>query len=67
MLIFLASSLVNMEGATGWDWRSNTPPGGRDWRAAISTPLAYRLFKPSFYNLFYFVPKNFNRKTEFLS
>ncbi|XP_023343490.1 soluble calcium-activated nucleotidase 1 [Eurytemora carolleeae] len=38
-----ASSLVNMEGATGWDWRSNTPPGGRDWRAAISTPLAYRI------------------------
>jgi len=40
------SSLINMEGggAQGsWDWRTSSPPGGRDWRKAISTPLSYRL------------------------
>ena len=35
---FSASSLLSLEsGGGGW-----SPPPSRDWRAAISTPLAYR-------------------------
>jgi len=40
-----ASSLVSMEMGGEYEWRppSHTSPGVRDWRQAISTPLAYRL------------------------